>query len=150
MKLRHVTKSDFPLLVEKYINVFSKEPWNETHDTDKIKEYIQNIYSMNTFLGFIAEEEVSEKFVGVSLGFIKPWFSGKEYVLDTFFIDYQYQSLGLGSSFLKLLKKELREISIPVIMLDTDKGMPSEKFYIKNGFESSKSSILMFSDTEKE
>lgn len=148
MKLRQIVEADFSVVVEKYLDVFAKEPWNETHEKEKIEEYVQNLYAMNSFVGFIAEEEASQAFIGVALGFIKPWYAGKEYLLDTFFVDVQQQQAGLGSRFLTLLKKELHDRAISGIILDTDRGMPAEKFYLKNGFEAAATAVLMFSETK--
>lgn len=149
MKLRKIFEEDFQFLAEKYVETFSSEPWNEELEVSTIREFIQKIYSMNTFIGFIAEEEESKDFLGLALGYIKPWYQGEEYLLDTFLIDNQHQSKGYGSLFLKLIKKELRDRNIPAILLDTDKGMPAETFYKNNGFEAADSSILMFCGTKE-
>lgn len=148
MYLRPVQKNDFQFLTQKYIEVFACAPWNEENEFPTINEYIKNIYEMNTFIGFILESTESTEFLGAALGYIKPWYQGEEYVLDTFFIEKEHQSLGLGGKFLTMLKKELKEKNIPTIMLDTDKGMPAEFFYKKNGFSSSTSAVMMFCETD--
>lgn len=147
MKLRPIETADFPLIVKKYVDVFAAEPWNETHDPTQINEYVQNLYAMNTFIGFIAHDDHSNGFIGVALGFIKPWYQGTEYILDTFFIDNTKQHSGLGTIFLKHVKQELHIRSISAIMLDTDRSTPAENFYTKNGFEALKESVLMVSST---
>lgn len=149
MNLRPIETTDFPLIVQKYIDVFAAEPWNETHDPAQINEYVQNLYAMNTFIGFLAYDDDSNDFIGVALGFNKPWYQGTEYILDTFFVDNKKQHSGLGTVLLKQVKQELHKRSISAIMLDTDRGTPAEKFYIKNGFEALEESVLMVSSTNE-
>ena len=148
MKLRQITKNDFKWIIHHYIDVFSSEPWNDELTYEEIENYVLALFDMNTFIGYLAEIDGENEPIGVSLGYIKPWFRGKEYHLDTFFITKNQESKGFGSQFMQLIKADLQLRNIPDIMLDTDKGMPAEKFYIKNGFETSEDTILMFSGTK--
>lgn len=147
MILRQVTSKDFDWIVENYIDVFSSEPWNDDLEVKQIENYVKELFEMNTFNGFIAE--VDNNRIGASLGYIKPWYQGKEYALDTFFISNKFHSKGFGSQFLSLIKKELLKEKIPAIILDTDRGMPAETFYKNNGFKVSEESIIMFCDVSK-
>lgn len=65
-----------------YLTVFTKEPWNDKIDEPAIKTYFKNLQNMNTFKGFVVFEE--QILVGAALGFLKPWFKGVEYYIDSF------------------------------------------------------------------
>ena len=47
-------------------------------------------------------------------------------------------------------KEQLKDIDIPTIILDTDRGYPAEYFYLDNGFEPSDSSIILYGDTSND
>lgn len=86
--------------------------------------------------------------VGCSLGFLRPWYQGKEYHMDTFLIVNNYQKKGLGNMFMREIKNELIKRNIPTIVLDTDRGTIAEKFYLNNQFYTIDNSITLYSSTE--
>ncbi|GMA69562.1 hypothetical protein GCM10025879_08080 [Leuconostoc litchii] len=67
-----------------YIDVFSREPWNEKNDFKEIRLYIERMLILNSNQSFLYIE--NEQIIGVALGFVKPWYKGEEYILDTFLI----------------------------------------------------------------
>lgn len=145
---REYLKTDFTTVVKKYIEVFSAEPWNDTLKVPQIEEYLKSMENMNTFLGYIFED-TNKIIVGCALGFIRPWYQGKEYHMDTFFIVNNSQKKGLGNIFLREVKKDLVKRNIPTIVLDTDRETPAEKFYLNNQFYTIKNSITLYSSTEE-
>ena len=48
---------------------------------------------------------------------------------------------------MNFIKEQLKDIGIPTIILDTDRGYLAEYFYLGNGFEPSNSSIILYGDT---
>lgn len=148
MILREVHEKDFDSIVKHYIDVFSSEPWNDELNLNEITQYVSDIYNMNTFIGYVWVDEETNSMIGVALGYIKPWYRGREYILDTFFITKKVQSKGYGSQFMTTLKNKLLSKNIEDILLDTDRGMPAENFYIKNGFTTSEESIIMYGSTK--
>lgn len=140
-------KNDLLEAVEVYIRVFSADPWNDELTSDQITTYVNQMLELNTFKGYVVREKRTGKLLGAALGFIRPWYRGQEYHLDSFYISNEYQGRGVGTQFLKFIKKQLKNISIPTIILDTDRGYPAELFYLNNGFKSSDSSIILFGDT---
>ena len=67
-----------------YIAVFSAEPWNDQLTVPQITEYVSSMMAMNTYIGYFLTDSLTNEKIGYSLGFIKPWYQGKEYVIDTF------------------------------------------------------------------
>lgn len=64
----------------------------------------------------------------------KPWIHGMEYYIDQFCVKVDWQGKGIGSLFLTLIDEDIKTKGMNAIILQTEKGFPSENFYIKNGF----------------
>lgn len=146
---REMTTNDLKEVVNSYIQVFSAEPWNDQLTQEQIIEYVNRMMRLNTFKGYIVRETGTTKLLGAALGFVRPWYKGEEYHLDTFYISNDYQSKGIGTLFLAFIKEQLKTLTVSTILLDTDRGYPAESFYLANGFSSLDSSITLFSSTDK-
>lgn len=59
-----------------------------------------------------------------------------EYYIDQFCVKVEMQGQGIGSQFLKMIETDIKARGMNAIILNTEKGFPSEKFYLKNGFNS--------------
>lgn len=144
----HISKlneSHVDAVASLYVDVFSREPWNEKNDYKEIVLYIERMLSLNSNQSFLYTE--NDQLIGVALGFVKPWYKGKEYILDTFLIHPNYQKNGRGKIFLSEIKIHLNKQGIEDIALDTDKNTPAERFYLKNGFKPNQESVYLFSST---
>ncbi|MGY3778561.1 GNAT family N-acetyltransferase [Isobaculum melis] len=133
--------------IQLYLDVFTKDPWNDDITYDDITSYFERLLHMNTFEGYIALSE-SGALLAVSVGFIRPWYKGIEYHLDSFYMASDYQGKGVGTVFLNAIKKALCQKNIPSIVLDTDMGYPAEYFYRKNGFEQSENGVTLYGSTK--
>jgi len=127
-------------VVSLYIDVFSREPWNEKNESNEIRLYVERMLNLNSEQSFLYTE--NKHLIGVAIGFVKPWYKGEEYILDTFLIHPNHQKKGLGQLFLTELKKTLNNQGVENIALDTDKHTPAERFYLKNGFKENQESIF--------
>jgi aminoglycoside 6'-N-acetyltransferase I len=141
LMVREFKSTDTNSAVDLYISVFSQAPWNDELSKADIELYFQRLQSMDTFMGYVLLDSNTEKLLGVSIGFIRPWYRGEQYHMDSFYVSFEDQGKGLGSFFLDQIKKELFAINMPYIVLDTEKGMPAENFYRKNGFVSLDDSV---------
>lgn len=120
--------------VDLFIETFSKEPWYDEFDSrEQVVLFFKNHMLNNYFLGYVLKSET--KVIALSVGFKKPWIKGMEYYIDQFCVHYSYQGQGVGGAFIKLIEKEMLDEGLNAIILNTEKGYPSEKFYLKNGFE---------------
>lgn len=135
-------------VVSLYIDVFSREPWNEKNESNEIRLYVERMLNLNSEQSFLYTE--NKHLIGVAIGFVKPWYKGEEYILDTFLIHPNHQKKGLGQLFLTELKKTLNNQGVENIALDTDKHTPAERFYLKNGFKENQEIIFLFSSTDIE
>ena len=128
--------------VDLYMKTYSQEPWNESWDSrDIVSNFYKNHYANNYFLGFVAIKD--EKIVGVSVGFLKPYIRGMEYYIDDFFVSLDYHRQGIGSKFIEAIKNELISEKIHAIMLNTERGYPSHKFYESVGFKTYEDTVIL-------
>ncbi|AQY50364.1 GNAT family acetyltransferase [Listeria weihenstephanensis FSL R9-0317] len=135
--------------IQLYIDVFTDEPWNDILTYEEIKLYFDRLLAMNTFEGYLALHDTGTV-IAASLGFIRPWFRGVQYHLDSFYIASAFQSKGIGGAFLDFVKNDLAQKDIPNIVLDTEIGYPSDHFYRKHGFSSNPDSVTMYGSTNRQ
>lgn len=120
--------------VDLFMDTFSKEPWNDIYDSrNQVVTFFENHYNNNYFLGYVLALE--DDVIALSIGTKKPWINGMEYYIDQFCVKESFQGKGVGSEFLKLIEEDIRNKNINGIILNTEKGFPSEKFYLNNGFK---------------
>ncbi len=119
--------------VDLYISTFSREPWNDVYESkEQVREFFRNHFANNYFLGYVII--IDGKIHGLCLGMKKPWINGLEYYIDEFCIDYNSHGKGIGSVFIKEIEKDIKEVGLNGIILNTDKDLPSFSFYKRNGF----------------
>lgn len=120
--------------VDLFIETFSDEPWNDVYESKgQVERFFKNHMENNYFLGYVLKED--EAIVALSIGFIKPWIEGLEYYIDQFCVAIKRQGSGIGSVFLNLIESDIKMRGMNGIILNTERGFPSETFYLKNGFK---------------
>lgn len=133
MKVKFLTKDMFDECVSLYIDVFSREPWNEVYESrEQIIPYFENSIANNYCLGYVAV--CNDQIVALCVGAKKPWRDGIEYYIDEFCVHPDMQGKGIGSKFLKVVEEKVKEQGVRGMFLNTEKGYPAMKFYEKNGF----------------
>ena len=69
--------------VDLFIDVFTKEPWNDTYTSrEQVVSFFQNHMANNYFVGYVLEED--DRIIALSIGMKKPWINGLEYYIDQF------------------------------------------------------------------
>lgn len=120
--------------VDLYIDVFTKAPWNDTYESGgQVSRFFRNHMANNYFVGYVLKGQGG--IIALSIGMKKPWINGAEYYIDQFCVRTDLQGKGVGSYFLKLIEDESRKEQMNAIILSTERGFPSERFYLKNGFK---------------
>ncbi|WP_353172603.1 GNAT family N-acetyltransferase [Acinetobacter rudis] len=116
-----------------YCETYSAEPWNEHWDSEQpIIDFLSAHFANNYFLGFVVKAE--NKIIAASIGFKKPWNQGMEYYIDEFFIHPAYQRLHIGSRLMQYIEQQCQTLKLNAVILNTERGYPSELFYKKNHF----------------
>lgn len=133
MEFKLLEKHDLTKCTETFIEVFNDEPWNDEWTFTKAKKYLLSFYQTPGFLGILAVEK--DEIIGFILGVKRVWWSGDEFFINEMCVKTQIQNKGIGKAMLNHLIKELHNSNISNITLLTDRGIPAEEFYKKNGFE---------------
>lgn len=132
--IREIKREDFDEAVQLYITVFSSEPWNDSLTVNQVEQYFNQLYKMNTFLGYLLIESETERIIGTCLGYEAFWFKGSYFFIDSFYISNQYQGKKLGQLFMNHLEAAIKEKEIPAINLRTGKDYPAAHFYKQQDF----------------
>ena len=133
LNLKRLTIKDKEIITEVFISVFTKEPWNDDwSNTNQLDMYINDLVGQGYSLtyGLFDDNEL----IGISLGYVKHWYSGTEYIINEFCIKTDRQGAGAGSFFIAEIEKAIKELGIKQIFLLTDSNVPAYNFYKKNGF----------------
>lgn len=131
--LRDLDKEKLDECVDLYIDVFSREPWNDVYESrQQVENYFINSMKSNYFIGYVVLKE--NRVVGMSVGMKKAWIEGIEYYIDEFAIAYEEQGSKVGSWFINEIYKDLENKGMNAIILNTGKDTPAYEFYKKNGF----------------
>lgn len=132
--IREIEKDMIDKCVDLFIETFTKEPWNDVYESkEQVVNFFNNHFNNNYFIGYVAM--LDDKVVALSMGMKKPWIKGIEYYIDQFCVSYEMQGKGIGSFFIKEIEEDIKKQGMNGIILNTEKGYPSQKFYEKNGFE---------------
>lgn len=90
--------------VDVFINVFTKEPWNDVYESrGQVEAFFRNYMADNYFLGWALMR--GGRCAGLCFGAKKPWLAGMEYWIDQFCVTEEFQRRGVGTLFLALVEK---------------------------------------------
>lgn len=124
-----------------YENILSffQTYWN--NNSEKVENYIKNIFSPKNFKGFLFKDQ-KNKIYAVAFGrFFEAIENSKieknTYFIDTFIVDSNYRRQGIGSLFLAEIEEKLQSLQTQKIIINIPKDLRSESFYWINGFSSS-------------
>lgn len=123
-------------------SVFSADPWYDKWvSLDQSRNYLKELIENPVFEGFVMCED--SKIVAVCLGHRRSWWMGKEFFVDEFFVENGRQGNGIGTKTVDFLVKTLREDGYTRLTLLTNKNIPAETFYLKNGFYNNEKRTVM-------
>ena len=132
-ELKEIGMKEFDETAQLFLRVFTSDPWNDDwSDPDQLNRYLTDLLAQDISLayGLYLDGVLS----GVSMGYIKHWYSGTEYYINELFIRMDAQGKGLGTLFLKEIEEAVRKRGITRIFLQTESTVPAYGFYLKNGF----------------
>ena len=124
-----------------FVSVFTKEPWcDDWSDKEQLDLYICDLIGQNYSLTYGLYDDTDE-LIGISLGYIKHWYSGTEYIINELCIKTERQGAGAGDFFISAIEKAIKELGLKHIFLLTDSNVPAYEFYKKNGFVESETNV---------
>ena len=126
---------------EVFVGVFTKEPWyDDWSDKEQLDMYICDLTGQNYSLSYGLYDDEGE-LIGISLGYIKHWYSGTEYIINELCIKTERQGTGAGTFFINTIEKAIKGLGIKQIFLLTESNVPAYEFYKKNGFVQSEYNV---------
>lgn len=122
---------------------FAGEPWNDDwSDSVQLSEYIKEISGGYGALNFGLL--IDGKLAAMSLGMIRHWWQGTNYNIEELCVNPDLQGRGIGTRFMGLIEKKIKEKGLCGIFLQTDNDKPSYRFYLKNGFKELDSHVSFY------
>lgn len=136
-------ESDFEDIKTLFRSVFTQPPWNDDwSDDEQLDQYLMDLMGARTplVLGLVENETL----VGISIGSIRHWYEGTEYIIDELCIRTDLQGRGYGSRFLALIEEHLKSLGLHTIYLTTERNVPAYHFYRSRGFRELPNDIALF------
>ncbi|WP_459965841.1 N-acetyltransferase family protein [Paenibacillus sp. JCM 10914] len=136
-------KSDLERCADLFLKVFNASPWfDEWQSAGQVQQYLLEFMDNPVFVGYVIER--NQALLGACFGHTKSWYSGREYHVHEYYIDTGLQRSGLGSALMNYIKDDLISKNIHCMVLLTEKELPAEEFYKKQGFQVKQDLIFMY------
>ena len=133
MELKRLSIDDKEEIKALFKGVFMGEPWNDDwSDSEQLDLYIEDLCGQGYSLTYGLYD--GDEMIGLSMGYIKHWYTGTEYIIDELCIKTDRHGSGAGTFFLEQIEKTIKELGLKQIFLLTDRDMPAYNFYKKNGY----------------
>ena len=123
-----------------FVSVFTAEPWNDDwSDETQLNLYLHDLAGHSHSLTYGLYED--GQLIGLSMGHIKHWYSGTEYLIDELCIRADKQGKGFGSYFLEQIEQDIQTLGMVQIFLLTDNDVPAYHSYKKHGYYELKKNV---------
>ena len=128
------------------MKAFKEEPWNENWTYEQAYTRIDEIMSARVSRGYVVYD--GDIVVSMLSGRIMTYLGFKELWVDEFSVHPDYQRQGIGTKMIEYVREQLKQETekISYIVLNTERGYPSVKFYEANGFKADESLVFMAAD----
>ncbi|MCR5556875.1 MAG: GNAT family N-acetyltransferase [Butyrivibrio sp.] len=133
MKIERIGIDQKDEIKKLFASVFTIAPWNDDwSDENQLDRYIIDLIGQGYSLTYGLYD--GAELIGVSMGYIKHWYTGTEYYIDELCIRTDRQGEGIGTFFLAEIENAMKELGLKQIFLQTEAHVPAYEFYKKNGF----------------
>lgn len=139
-ELREMNMALVNRCTEIYIHAYGEAPWNERYRVDDVRRYLMDFLDSDTKCAYVLGK--GKDILGVALGLVIPCIGSYYFRLEDICIDPKYQRTGCGRELIGLMADSLRLKGCDSILLGTQRGYPSHKFYLQNGFREIDSVLL--------
>lgn len=128
-------------IITSYIETFAGEPWFETWQPEWVQSRIDWLVKTPGFIGLVAVEDM--QVLGAMLGYAQPFKDEQHFEVLELFVHPSAQGQGIGAKLLAELEVKLQQYAKPHIYLATAKDSGPEKFYQKQGYQTSEQLCYM-------
>jgi aminoglycoside 6'-N-acetyltransferase I len=138
---------DLDACAELFKKVFSADPWDDDWKSlNQVRNYLNELTSNPCFEGFLVQKNSIT--VAVCFGRKRSWWMGKEFFVDEFFVANDQQGNGIGTKLMDFVTNSLLEKGYTRLTLLTNKEIPAERFYHRNGFYNNFKRTVMVKDLQ--
>lgn len=142
INIRRFIAEDLDKCSELFKEVFSSYPWYDGWvSSDQARNYLNELVENPVSKGFVAFEGTD--IVAACFGHKRSWWLGNEFFVDEFFVDNEKQGNGIGTQLLEFISDDLSNQGFSRLTLLTNKEIPAESFYLKNGFNNNPERTVM-------
>ena len=140
--IRRYINSDLRGAAELFCRTFKADPWNESWTCELAEKRVGDLMSAPQSVAYVSDDngKINAFLCGRKLTYL----NGTEYVIDEFCVSPEIQRKGIGTAVLSYAVDELSDEGVVGLALMTTRGYPSERFYIKNGFEGKDDMVFMY------
>ena len=147
VEIRKMTSADVEQCAKVYRSAYAAEPWKEEYTEEEVREYLSDFIKAESMRCYVLAE--NGKIIGLALTILVPSVGSPYLRIEDFCIGAEYHGKGFGSRLMELLAEEAGKMGCDSIILGTQRGFPSHRFYLKNGFKEIES-VLLYRDIENE
>ncbi|WP_237086933.1 GNAT family N-acetyltransferase [Paenibacillus ihbetae] len=144
MNYRQYDRNDILPCTKTFMQVFNEEPWNDGWTMERARKYLQDFTDTPEFVGVIAEDVSGA--AGFIFGVRKRWWSADEFFIHEMCVRGTSQQSGIGTGMLQFLERELTASGVSNMTLLTNRNIPAESFYKRNGFNEIDRLVFMSKD----
>lgn len=133
MELKELTLAEKNAVRDLFRSVFTAEPWNDDwSDGTQLDAYLTDLMGNVNSLSFGLYDD--DRLIALSMGYIKHWYAGTEYVIEELCVARDRQGKGVGTRFLRSVEQTIARRGIRHVFLLTDRALPAFDFYQKAGY----------------
>lgn len=142
LEIREIAQGDVDKCTELYMQVFTAYPWYDGWlSFDQVNFYVRELIQNPLFKGYVIYE--GPDVMAACLGHSRTWWMGKEFFIDEFYVKNQSQGNGIGTQLINFVEGDLVKKGYGRLALTTDREIPAEHFYKKNGFKNKENRTVM-------
>ncbi len=139
-RLMEPSKGELSACAGVYLSAYGGEPWKEVYEKGKIEAYLAGFCGQDGRKCLAAEE--NGEIMGVALILVVPSIDAPYFRIEDFCVSAEKQRMGYGTLFMKGILEEAKKEGCDSVLLGTQRGFPSHRFYLKNGFTEIDSVLL--------
>ena len=140
-ELKQYTPEHINSCAKLFFDVFTDEPFNYQLTESNMLRYLTDISNMANFRGYMYF--MDGKLIGMCFGCLIDYFGTLSYDIKEVAVAKSCQGIGAGAAFFRAIEKNLTAAGVKAVTLATQKEIPAFKFYKKNGYSPSESTVYM-------
>lgn len=140
-ELKQFTPNHIQSCANLFFDVFFNEPFNYQITESNMLRYLTDISNTPNFKGYMYFME--GRLIGICFGCLIDYFAKPSYDIKEIAVAKDCQGIGAGAAFLRAVEGDLAKIDVHAVTLTTQREISAFKFYEKNGYSVSESTVYM-------